>query len=120
MTRADDTPIPDYANMLRLDGRRYVVLGSGQGMGRQVAHALVQNGARIVCVDRERERSEDVARECGNDSIAWPGDASDRETMKRLFADVGDAFGGKLDGVVDIVGQAQYARLGELTNDLWS
>lgn len=119
MTRADASPIPDYANMLRLDGRRYVVIGSGQGMGRQIAHALVQNGARIVCVDRERERCEDIARECGNDSIAWPGDATDRESMKRLFSDVGDAFDGKLDGVVDIVGQAQYARLDELTDELW-
>jgi len=120
MTRADDTPIPNYANMLRLDGRRYVVIGSGQGMGRQIAHALVQNGARIVCVDRERERSEDIAKECGGDAVAWPGDATDRATMKRLFTDVGALFGGKLDGVVDIVGQAQYARINELDDALWN
>ena len=30
MTRADDTPIADYAHMLNLEGRRYVVLGAGQ------------------------------------------------------------------------------------------
>ena len=40
MTRADDTPIADYARMLRLDGRRYVILGAGQGIGRQACHAL--------------------------------------------------------------------------------
>ncbi|MBK7950715.1 MAG: SDR family oxidoreductase [Deltaproteobacteria bacterium] len=119
MTRADDTPIADYANMLRLDGRRYVVIGAGQGMGRQTAHALVQNGARIVCVDIERERAEDIAKECGNDSIAWTGDATDRASVARLFQDVGDAFGGKLDGIIDIVGIARYATLLELDDALW-
>ena len=40
MTRDDDTPIADYARMLRLDDRRYVILGAGQGIGRQACHAL--------------------------------------------------------------------------------
>lgn len=120
MTRADSSPIADYARMLRLDGRRYVVIGAGLGMGRQMAHALVQNGARIVCVDVERERAEDVAKECGNDSIPWVGDATDRATVKRLFDEVGATFGGRLDGFVDIVGMARYATTLELTDDLWS
>ena len=119
MTRADDTPVADYANMLRLDGRKYVVLGAGQGMGRQAVHALVQNGAQVVCVDHEKERAEDIARECGHDSIAWVGDVSDRATVERLFSDVGELWGGKLDGFIDIVGRAQYADVGELTDELW-
>jgi NAD(P)-dependent dehydrogenase (short-subunit alcohol dehydrogenase family) len=119
MTRADDTPIADYANILCLEGRQYVVIGAGQGMGRQAAHALVQNGARIVCVDVEAERAEDIARECGNDSIAWVGDVTDRASVKRLFADVGDAFGGKLDGFIDIVGMAQYSDIVEISDELW-
>ena len=48
MTRLDDTPVPDYANRLRLDGRRLVVIGAGQGIGRQASHALAANGARLV------------------------------------------------------------------------
>ena len=51
MTRADDSAVPDYAGMLRLDGRKYVVIGAGQGMGRQAAHALAANGAQVHCVD---------------------------------------------------------------------
>lgn len=120
MTRADSTPIADYARMLRLDGRRYVVIGAGQGMGRQAAHALVQNGARVVCVDHERERAEDVAKECGAGASAWVGDATDRADVKRLFDDVGTTFGGKLDGFVDIVGMARYASIEELSDDLWN
>jgi hypothetical protein len=48
MTAASDTTaVPDYASLLRLDGARFLVLGAGQGIGRQTAHALVANGARV-------------------------------------------------------------------------
>jgi len=40
--------ITDVAARFRLDGRRYVVLGGGRGMGRHTAHQLTQLGAEIV------------------------------------------------------------------------
>ena len=40
MTRTDDTPVPDYPAKLRLDGKNFVVVGAGQGIGRQATHAL--------------------------------------------------------------------------------
>ena len=49
MTRADDTPVPNYADRLRLDGKRFVVIGAGQGIGRQATHALAQQGAKVLC-----------------------------------------------------------------------
>lgn len=119
MTRADSTPIPDYARMLRLDGRQYVVLGAGQGIGRQAVHALASNGARVFCVDIDVEKADDIAHECGHGAIAWQGDVSLRSDVERLFRDVGDAFGGRIDGFVDIVGRAQYADVAELTDELW-
>ena len=42
MTRADDSPVPDYAARLSLADRSFIVLGAGNGMGRQTAHALQQ------------------------------------------------------------------------------
>ena len=51
MTRTDDTAVPDYAGQLRLDGRNIIVLGAGQGIGRQASHALAAVGARVFCVD---------------------------------------------------------------------
>jgi NAD(P)-dependent dehydrogenase (short-subunit alcohol dehydrogenase family) len=118
MTRADDTPVPDYAGMLRLDGRSYVLIGAGQGMGRQAAHALAANGARVLCVDVEQDRADDIAKEIGGDAIPWVGDVTTRDGVEQLFADA-KAQLGSLDGVVDIVGMAQYAGLTELTDELW-
>ena len=74
MTRLDDSPVPDYANRLRLDDRRFVVIGAGQGIGRQTAHALAANGARLLCVDVDPGLAEDIAGEVGG--TPWSGDAT--------------------------------------------
>ncbi len=112
----DETPVPDYAGLLRLDGRRFVVLGAGQGIGRQAAHALAQVGARIACVDIEKDRAAQVAAETSG--IALTGDATRRDEAARLLAEAGDGLGG-IDGMVDIIGMARYARLLELSDDDW-
>jgi NAD(P)-dependent dehydrogenase (short-subunit alcohol dehydrogenase family) len=117
MTRLDDTPVPDYANRLRLDGRRFVVIGAGQGIGRQAAHALAANGARLVTVDVDADLASDIAAEV--DGIAWVGDATQRNDVSRLFDDSVAQLGG-VDGVVDIVGMARYADLLDLTDDDWA
>lgn len=119
MTTADDTPVPDYPGMLRLDGKNYVLIGAGQGMGRQAAHAITSVGGRVMCVDLEADRAREVAEEIGNGAMPWSGDVTRRADAERLFADAAKAFGGKLDGVVDIVGMAQYSGLTELTDELW-
>src|SRR5919198_1274236 len=61
MTRSDNTEVPDYLGKLRLDGRNFVVLGAGQGIGRQATHALASAGARTFCVDIDPRLAEDIA-----------------------------------------------------------
>jgi NAD(P)-dependent dehydrogenase (short-subunit alcohol dehydrogenase family) len=56
MTTADASPVPNYPDLLRLDGKGFIVRGAGQGMGRQVSHALRQVGAKVFCVDIDRQR----------------------------------------------------------------
>jgi NAD(P)-dependent dehydrogenase (short-subunit alcohol dehydrogenase family) len=112
----DVSDVPDYAAMLRLDGKRFVVLGAGQGIGRQAAHALASVGARVVCADVDADRARAVAAEVGG--LASIGNAASRETVRDLFAYAGSELGG-LDGVVDIIGMARYKTLAELTDDDW-
>ncbi len=116
MTRTDDTPVPDYPGLLRLDGRRFVVLGAGQGIGRQASHALASVGARLACVDQEPDLATDIAGEV--DAVPLSGNAYDRADMERMFDDAGRALGG-IDGVVDIIGMARYADITELTDEDW-
>src|SRR5512132_1784524 len=117
MTRTDDSPIPDYPGLLRLDGRRFLVLGAGQGIGRQASHALAAVGARLACVDQEPDLAADIAGEVGATPLS--GNAFDRADMERMFAEADRALGG-LDGVVDIIGMARYADIAEMTDDDWN
>ncbi len=116
MTRTDDTPVPDYPGLLRLDGKRFVVLGAGQGIGRQASHALASVGARLALVDIDPDLASDIAAEV--DGVGLSGDAMDRAHVELLFADATAKLGG-VDGVVDIIGMARYANITEMTDEEW-
>jgi len=117
VTRSDDTPIPDYQGLLRLDGRRFLVVGAGQGIGRQASHALATAGARLACVDVDPDLASDIAREV--DGVALSGDATKRDDVARIFDEAVGQLGG-LDGVVDIIGMAQYADIVDMSDDDWN
>ncbi len=116
MTRADDTPVPDYSALLRLDGRGFVVIGAGQGIGRQTTHALAAAGARTLCVDVDAELAEEIADEVAG--VPWVGDATSRNDVAHLFADAGTALG-RIHGVVDIVGMATRYDIVDLDDETW-
>ncbi len=101
---------------MRLEGRVHVVLGAGQGIGYQSAHALSAYGATVVCVDRENERAKAVAAEVGG--VPYVGELTSRESVAAIF-DFVERELGRLDGVVDIVGLARYEALVDLTDDDW-
>jgi NAD(P)-dependent dehydrogenase (short-subunit alcohol dehydrogenase family) len=117
LTRTDDSEVPDYLERLRLDGKGIVVIGAGQGIGRQVTHALAQAGASTFCVDLDDGLATDIAKEVGG--TAWSGDATKRDEAERLFGDAKAALG-RIDGVVDIVGMARYAPFSEVDDDNWN
>jgi NAD(P)-dependent dehydrogenase (short-subunit alcohol dehydrogenase family) len=117
MTRTDATPVPDYPSLLRLDGRKFIVLGAGQGIGRQAAHALTSVGAQVFCVDKDADLAHDIAAEVGG--IAWAADATARSDVDALVAAAVSRMG-RLDGLVDIIGMARYASLVETDDEQWS
>lgn len=113
----DPDAVPDYPGRLRLDGRGFVCLGAGQGIGRQAAHALASVGARVFCVDVEADRAERVAAEV--DGVAGSGDITDRAASAALFASAEAALGA-VHGVIDIVGMARYASLLDTDDAGWA
>jgi NAD(P)-dependent dehydrogenase (short-subunit alcohol dehydrogenase family) len=118
MVAADNSPVPNYLDLLRLDGRTYVVVGAGQGMGRQTCHALTQAGAsKIVCVDIEEDRAKDIADEIGI-GVAWAGDVTKRADARRL-GDFAEEQLGTINGFVDIVGMARWASVLDMDDENW-
>lgn len=114
MTSSDDTAVPSYTDLLRLDGRGIIVVGAGQGIGRQTAHALSQAGARVFCIDNEPALASEIAAEVGG--VAHVADARDRSSVDAAVAAAQAEFG-RLDGLVDIVGMARYVTMLETSDD---
>jgi NAD(P)-dependent dehydrogenase (short-subunit alcohol dehydrogenase family) len=114
VTSTDDTPVPSYPELLRLDGRGVVVVGAGQGIGRQVSHALSQVGARVFCIDNQDALAKEVADEVGG--IAWTADARDRGDVEHAVKEAEQQLG-RIDGLVDIVGMARYSGILETTDE---
>lgn len=118
MVAADSSPVPNYLDLLRVDGRNFVVLGAGQGMGRQTCHALTQAGAaKIICVDIDDARASDIAQEIGI-GISWVGDVTKRDEAVRL-GEFAEEQLGTIHGFVDIVGMARWASVLEIDDDNW-
>jgi NAD(P)-dependent dehydrogenase (short-subunit alcohol dehydrogenase family) len=116
MARSDESAVPEYLDFLRLDGRGVVVVGAGQGMGRQSAHALAQQGARILCVDIDGDRADDIASEVKG--VACVADARVEGDVLRILDDAKREFG-SVTGIVDIVGMARWARLADMPTEDW-
>lgn len=116
MTSVDDSEVPAYADLLRLDGRGIVVVGAGQGIGRQATHALASVGAKVFCIDNQEELAKEIAAEVGG--IPWVADARDRADVERTIAEAERVLG-RIDGIVDIVGMARYVDLVDTTDDDW-
>ena len=112
----DDSPVPDYRGLLLLEQRVFIVLGAGQGIGRQAAHALAQAGAKVICVGRRQEPTEAVAAQVGG--IAMLGDANVRADMERIAAETMERCG-RIDGLVDILGEPLIKPLLQVTDEEW-
>ena len=116
MTTADNSAVPDYQKLLRLDGKNYIVFGAGQGMGRQTSHALHQAGARVFCVDVDKQRADEIAAEVKG--LAWTADCTQRIEMQTLV-DTAEKQMGRIDGFVDIIGIAHWAGVLDIDDKAW-
>jgi NAD(P)-dependent dehydrogenase (short-subunit alcohol dehydrogenase family) len=116
VTRVDDSSVPDYTAWSRLDGKTFVVLGAGQGIGRQTAHAARAAGAFVVCVDRDADLADDAAGEVEGLSVA--ADVTKRADVQRVF-DTTVGLRGRVDGAIDIVGIGRADDILELTDETW-
>ena len=78
-------------------GARVLITGAGSGIGRALAHALGDRGARLAVCDIEATAAEGVAAELrakGTDARSYGVDVADAAAMQALAEQVGADLGG--------------------------
>ena len=76
----DQIDIPaSFAGAADVSGKRVVITGAGRGLGRLLAHAFSQGGARVALVARTETDLKAVADELPGPSLVLSGDVTDEE-----------------------------------------
>jgi len=88
-----------------------VIVGAGSGIGKEMAHLMIEQGAHVVCADLNAKSAQATADEliskvgqgigvagtgisgCGN-AIGLACDVTKRESIREMFAEVIHAYGG--------------------------
>jgi 2-deoxy-D-gluconate 3-dehydrogenase len=98
-----------------------IVTGGGSGIGKAIAKGLVQAGAEIVIVGRNRERLEKAATEIekfGGPVIALQADISKIEEIKKVVDRAVKEFG-KIDFLFNNAGIVRRAPSEDFTEKDW-
>lgn len=115
----------------------HVVIGAGSGIGREVAHRLVKEGAHIVCVDLNKDAAEATAKEitakygagigvagsglsgCGP-AVGLSANVTDRASIRAALDQVALAYGG-FDSIEVTAGIfVPSDTTGHIPDDKWS
>ena len=76
-----------------LTGKVAVVTGAGSGIGAGVAGRLSEEGAHVVVVDRDEDRTTTVADELGGDALAVVADVSEEGGVRAYMDAAVERFG---------------------------
>ena len=83
-------------NDKKLAGKAAVITGASKGLGKAMALALAEAGAKVALVSRNREQLEAVAAECrrlGGEAHVFVADVTSEEQVKRLADNVAGPMG---------------------------
>lgn len=89
--------------MKRLEGRRAIVTGAGNGIGREISLRLASEGARVMLADIDMEAASAVANEIDGETLVQKTDVTSEPEVEALISRVVDEWGG-LDVMVNNAG----------------
>ncbi len=104
--------------MGKLEGKITLVTGGSSGIGLATAKRFVKEGAYVFITGRRDSELAAAVKEIGSNVTGVKGDVSKLSDLDRLFAQI-TRDKSRLDIVFANAGVAKYARMGEITEELY-
>ncbi len=104
-----------------LEGKIAIVTGASKGIGKAIAVALADAGAKVVLAARTRQTVEQAAaelRETGADAIAVPTDITDVNAVKNLVQRTLDTYQ-NLDILINNAGSGKFGTVADFAPSDW-
>ncbi len=108
------------SELFSIAGRRALITGASQGIGRMIAAGYVDAGATVYVCSRNEEACRTLEKELSTHGrcIALPGDVS-TEAGCRAIADALHGYEDRLDILVNNAGAAAMAPIDSFGDDVW-
>jgi len=81
-----------------------LVTGAAGSIGRGIAQRLVRSGAKVFITDLKQDALDQVCAELGPNSRSLAADVTSHEQVVRVVAAAVDAFGDRIDVLVNVAG----------------
>lgn len=107
-------------NLFDLTGKRAIVTGACQGLGKSMAIGMAEAGALVCIIDRIPEAS-DIAEEMSKDGLKFYGitaDLTDRKNLVKGFEEAVELLGG-VDILINNAGMQVRGKAEEIDLEHW-
>ena len=81
-----------------------LVTGAAGSIGKGIAKRLVEEGAKTFITDLKQEALEKICAEIGDDCRGLAADVTNHDQVKKVIAAAQQAFGGRIDVLVNVAG----------------
>ena len=106
----------------RLVDRRVLITGGGRGIGRSIALACAEEGARVAVTARSQDQLDAVVDEVqgkGGFAVSFVCDVGEMEQVEQMVDGAAEALGGIDILVNNAGGGTEHGPVAESTPDLW-
>ncbi len=101
-----------------LEGRVALVTGGNSGIGREMALAMRDAGAKVAIGSRRTDRNAEVLEQLGPDGAAFQLDVSDETSVEKTMKAIADRYG-RLDILINNAGAVNRKSVFELERSDW-
>jgi len=95
-----------------------VITGASKGIGKTTALMLAKKGANLAISARSKDMLESVATECGPDTLAFTGDMSIEDDIKKFINETKKKFG-RIDILINNAGLGIFKSISDISTQDW-